>query len=40
MKMELIANIEGLFEVPDYIFVRLEQEVHIAIMALIEQVRS
>lgn len=36
VKKEIVHSIEGLFDVPDYIFVRLEQEVHLAIVALVE----
>ena len=40
MKKELVLNIEGLFDVPDYISISVEQEVHTAIEEYIEKMRN
>ena len=40
VKKELVHSIEGLFEVPDYMYLSVEQEVHSAIQEFIEQMRN
>jgi len=38
-KTEIILNIEGLFEVPDFLFQKLKADLHSNLISLIEQTR-